>query len=35
MFSENITSKDNAVILIKKSEIQGDLKKTGKVNIIE
>jgi len=30
-----VTSKDNAVIIIKKSEVQGDLKKTGKVNIIE
>ena len=30
-----VTSKDNAVITIKKSEVQGDLKKTGKVNIIE
>ena len=30
-----VTSKDNAVIIIKKSEVRGDLKKTGKVNIIE
>jgi len=30
-----VTSKDNAVIIIKKSEVQGDLKKTGKVKIIE
>ena len=30
-----VTSKDNAVIIINKSEVQGDLKKTGKVNIIE
>ena len=30
-----VTSKDNAVIIINKSEVQGDLKKTGKVSIIE
>ncbi len=30
-----VTSKDNSVIIIEKSEVQGDLKKTGKVNIIE